>query len=41
MPSPGGPDGSLEAFYFGFGDNDAYVLVDLPDNEVAAALRSR
>ena len=30
--------GSLESFYFGFGDADAYVLVDLPDNEAAAAV---
>lgn len=30
--------GSLESFYFGFGDRDAYVVLDLPDNEAAAAL---
>ena len=30
--------GSLESFYFGFGDRDAYVLVDLPDNEAAATV---
>ena len=30
--------GKLEAFYFGFGDADAYVIVDLPDNESAAAV---
>jgi len=24
--------GTMEAFYFGFGEADAYVLVDLPDN---------
>jgi uncharacterized protein with GYD domain len=30
--------GSLEAFYFAFGDRDAYVIVDLPDNESAAAV---
>jgi uncharacterized protein with GYD domain len=30
--------GSLEAFYFAFGDHDAYVVVDLPDNESAAAV---
>jgi uncharacterized protein with GYD domain len=29
--------GKLEAFYFAFGDVDAYVLVDLPDDETAAA----
>ncbi len=28
---------SLEAFYFGFGDKDVYVLADLPDNSAAAA----
>jgi uncharacterized protein with GYD domain len=30
--------GTLEGFYFAFGDRDAYVLVDLPDNESAAAI---
>ena len=30
--------GRLEAFYFAFGDSDAYVIVDLPDNESAAAV---
>jgi uncharacterized protein with GYD domain len=30
--------GQLESFYFGFGDHDAYVLVDLPDNAAAAAV---
>ncbi len=30
--------GSLESFYFGFGDGDAYVVVDLPDNATAAAI---
>jgi uncharacterized protein with GYD domain len=30
--------GSLESFYFGFGSDDAYVVVDLPDNATAAAL---
>jgi uncharacterized protein with GYD domain len=30
--------GQLESFYFGFGDQDAYVIVDLPDNEAAAAV---
>jgi uncharacterized protein with GYD domain len=24
--------GTLEAFYFGFGETDAYVIADLPDN---------
>ena len=30
--------GSLESFHFAFGDSDAYVIVDLPDNESAAAV---
>lgn len=30
--------GKLEAFYFAFGDADAYVVVSLPDNISAAAL---
>jgi uncharacterized protein with GYD domain len=30
--------GSLEHFYFAFGDNDAYVVADLPDAEAAAAV---
>ena len=30
--------GQLEGFYFAFGDRDAYVIVDLPDNESAAAV---
>ena len=30
--------GSLESFYFGFGDADAYVIAELPDNESAAAV---
>lgn len=30
--------GRLESFYFAFGDRDAYVVVDLPDNESAAAI---
>ena len=27
-----------DAFYFAFGDHDAVVIVDLPDNEAAAAV---
>ena len=34
---PRGSAGS-SSFYFGFGDRDAYVVVDLPDNEAAAAV---
>lgn len=30
--------GRLEAFYFGFGENDAYVVLELPDNLTAAAI---
>jgi uncharacterized protein with GYD domain len=30
--------GSLESFYFAFGDTDAYVIAELPDNEAAAAI---
>ncbi len=30
--------GQLESFYFAFGDHDVYVIVDLPDNETAAAV---
>ncbi len=30
--------GTLESFYFAFGDHDAYVVADLPDNESAAAI---
>jgi uncharacterized protein with GYD domain len=29
--------GTLEAFYFAFGRNDAFAIVDLPDNVTAAA----
>ena len=29
--------GSLEAFYFAFGDTDVYIIADLPDNVSAAA----
>ncbi len=30
--------GKLESFYFAFGERDAYVVVELPDNESAAAV---
>ena len=33
-----GCGGRLESFYFAFGDVDAYVVADLPDNASAAAL---
>jgi len=30
--------GSIESFYFGFGDGDAYVIADVPDATDAAAI---
>ena len=30
--------GTVEAFYFAFGDTDAYVIVDIPDPAVATAV---
>ena len=30
--------GKLEAFYFAFGETDVYAIVDLPSDEVAAAI---
>jgi uncharacterized protein with GYD domain len=30
--------GKVEAFYFAFGENDVYVIADLPDNAAAAAV---
>ena len=32
----GGLGGSVEAFYFAFGDNDVYLIADFPDNVTAA-----
>jgi uncharacterized protein with GYD domain len=32
-----GLGGKLESFYFAFGEADAYVVVDVPDQETAAA----
>lgn len=29
--------GTMEAFYFSFGENDAFVIMDVPDNMAAAA----
>jgi uncharacterized protein with GYD domain len=29
--------GTMEAFYFAFGENDAYVIVDAPDHATIAA----
>jgi uncharacterized protein with GYD domain len=33
-----GVGGKLETFYFSFGSTDAFVIMDLPDNQTAAAL---
>ena len=30
--------GSLESFHFAFGEEDAYVIADVPDNVTAAAI---
>ncbi len=30
--------GKLEAFYYAFGDSDAFVIVDAPDNATTAAI---
>ena len=30
--------GSLESFYFAFGDHDAYIVADLPSNVATAAI---
>ena len=30
--------GALEGFYYAFGDDDVYAIVDLPDNVSTAAL---
>jgi uncharacterized protein with GYD domain len=30
--------GTIEAFYYGFGEEDVYVIAELPDNATAAAL---
>jgi uncharacterized protein with GYD domain len=33
-----GLGGSMESFYFAFGDTDVITVVDLPDNEAATAI---
>jgi uncharacterized protein with GYD domain len=33
-----GIGGTLEVFYFAFGDTDLYIVADIPDNVSAAAL---
>ncbi|MGH9194985.1 MAG: GYD domain-containing protein [Acidimicrobiia bacterium] len=30
--------GTVESFYYAFGEADVFVIIDLPDNETAAAL---
>lgn len=30
--------GTVEGFYFAFGDDDVYVIADIPDNVTAAAM---
>jgi uncharacterized protein with GYD domain len=32
-----GLGGSIEAFYFAFGEDDLFIIYDLPDNATAAA----
>lgn len=32
-----GMGGKLESFYFAFGETDAYVIIDAPDNQAATA----
>ena len=34
----GSVGGTLEAFYFSFGEKDFYILVDLPDNVATTAV---
>jgi len=37
----GSVGGELESFHFAFGDHDAIVIVEAPDNEAAAAIALR
>ena len=34
----GSVGGTVEAFYYAFGDTDVFVIADLPDNVTAAAI---
>ena len=34
----GSVGGTLDAFYFSFGENDFYIIVDLPDNVTTTAV---
>jgi uncharacterized protein with GYD domain len=36
-----GVGGTIESFYFAFGADDVYVVVDIPDNVAAASLSMR
>jgi uncharacterized protein with GYD domain len=36
-----GVGGSVESFHFAFGEDDAYVVVDMPDNVTAASVSMR
>jgi len=31
--------GTLESFYFAFGENDAFIVADMPDNATVAAVQ--
>jgi uncharacterized protein with GYD domain len=33
-----GLGGSMESFYFAFGDSDVFTVLELPDNEAATAI---
>ena len=37
-PTPCSVGGELESFYFEFGEHDVFSIVDLPDDEAAAAV---
>lgn len=34
----GSAGGTIEAFYYAFGDTDVFIIADVPDNVTAAAL---
>lgn len=36
-----GVNGSLESFYFAFGGDDVYVVIDVPDHASAVAIAGR
>ena len=37
----GSVDGKVEGFYFAFGEDDAYIIAELPDDAAATALSLR